>query len=101
VYLLRLLTAGYAGLSHLSGHAPVRDISPAPGLAILIKAPAQLAEAVTPGALYVLARERLFLWVAWWVTASYAFSPAVLVDGALLSQADDLAHEMRNEHAPL
>lgn len=91
VYLFGLLVGLYdATAVHLFGAQPTLVIAQAPILAVYLKMPMVLADLGTIGFIYGAARHLCSTRLALLASASYAFAPAVLFDGAVWGQTDAL-----------
>ncbi|GEM_PF-2490557 len=88
VYLFGLMDGAYGLAAHLIGGHPTYAVSQSPLLNVFIKLPAILADLVTLALIYGLARQICSPRRALVAVATYAFSPAILFDGALWGQVD-------------
>ncbi len=91
IYLFGLVVAGYSLAARLLGAQPVLVVAHSPALAMALKLPSTFAELVTIMVVYCLARQvRSPRW-ALTAAAVYAFSPPILLDGALWGQSDAIS----------
>ena len=91
MYLYGLMTGLYFGAAQLAGIHASSQVANEPLLSAWIKLPAILADLGTVWVLYRLARGVLSERKALLVAASYAFSPAIVFDGALWGETDALS----------
>ena len=90
VYLYGALDAIYGLAAHAVGAHPTYNVSLSPALAVYMRLPIIAADLGLVALIYILARRRWPVRASLAVAASYAFSPAVLFDGALWGQTDGL-----------
>jgi Gpi18-like mannosyltransferase len=90
MYLYGLMTGLYFGAAQLVGVHASSQVANAPLLSAWIKLPAILADVGAVWVLYRLARSAFSERKALLVTSSYAFSPAIVFDGAFWGETDAL-----------
>lgn len=90
MYIFGLLDAAYFGLAHLAGQQPAALVTASHALSFVMKLPTIAADLGTIALLYLLARRLFSKRSALLVAAAYAFSPAILFDGALWGQTDSI-----------
>lgn len=88
VYLYGLLDAFYGLAARVVGAHPTYNVSLSPALAVYMRLPIIAADLGMIALIFSLARRRWSLRGALILAGSYAFSPAVLFDGALWGQTD-------------
>lgn len=91
MYLYGLMTALYFGIAHVIGSQPTTQVSASPTLSMWMKFPAILADLGVIAIISALARRVLSSRWALVAAASYAFSPAILFDGAFWGQTDGIS----------
>jgi hypothetical protein len=90
IYLCGLLTGSYFGAARLLGIQAPSLVSQAPQLVAWMKLPTIVFDLGTITVLYALARRAFPGKGALLITASYAFSPAILCDGVFWGQTDGI-----------
>lgn len=90
IYLCGALTGSYFGAAHVLGIPASALVTEAPLLVFWMKVPAILCDLGTVSVLYLLARRAFSERGALLITASYAFSPAILFDSAFWGQTDGI-----------
>lgn len=90
VYIFGLLDGVYALAAHAVGVHTSYNVSLSPALAVYMRLPALAADLATVALIYRLARRRWSLRASALLAAGYAFSPAILFDGALWGQTDSV-----------
>ncbi len=90
MYLYALVDFLYFGLAHLLGLHP-SHCACSPVFRPILLIPGMLSDLAQVSIMYALARAKLSPNLALLVAATYAFSPAVLIDGVGWGQTDNLA----------
>ncbi len=90
VYLFAAIVKLYRTGAQLVGATPLLDVTREPLLAALLKVPTILADLLSVALIYRIARSRISARAALLASATYAFSPAIVLAGVGWGQVDSL-----------